>query len=86
MIQIACGQAVIFLVMMVHWMNISEDANYQFLEFYSGSGRITKLAGFVGYDSVAYDIQYGELLANRRMKRSAMDINSNAGMTPLDLK
>ena len=70
--------------MLVHWMNIGPDANYQFLEFYSGSGRITKLAGFVGYESVAFDIQYGELLANQHMKRSAMDINSNAGMTLLD--
>ena len=76
----------IFLVLMVHWLDVSPDANYQFVEFYSGSGRLTQLAGKVGYPSVAYDMTYGEILAQQNYKRSAMDINSNAGLVFLALQ
>ena len=78
-----CCQAVIFLAMMVSWLNISPDSGFQFLEFYSGAGRITQLAGHVGYESVAYDMKYGLARANAKNARSAMDINSNAGLTSL---
>lgn len=71
----------IFLVLLVWWMNISPDEGYQVIEYFAGVARISALCHWVGYKSIAYDKDFGKA---KQGKRSPMDLNSNAGLVPLD--
>ncbi|CAE7217942.1 unnamed protein product, partial [Symbiodinium sp. CCMP2456] len=70
----------IFLVLLVWWLNISPDAGIQFLDFFSGKARLSLVAEGAGFKVAAYDKIYGDKRGAKRGKRSAMDLNSNAGM------
>ena len=54
--------------------------NLECVEFFAGVGRIAGLARGVGLQAAAYDIQYGEGAHRKAGARSAMDLNSNAGL------
>ncbi len=53
--------------------------NIQVIEFFAGVARIAQVSERVGYQSVAYDLEYGKGIAKKKGKRNAMDLNSNAG-------
>ena len=54
-------------------------SDIQFIEYFSGCGRITQLADFAGYQSVGFDLEYGKQKARQTGRRNAMDLNSNGG-------
>ncbi|CAE7214405.1 unnamed protein product, partial [Symbiodinium sp. CCMP2456] len=71
---------VIFLVLLVWWLDISPDVGYDFLDYFSGKARLSLMAEGAGYRVQAYDKSYGDFRGARKGKRSCMDLNSNAGM------
>lgn len=75
------SKVIIFLVLLVSWMEDENNvkSNFQVIEYFAGVGRIAQVAHRKGYQSVAFDLTYGEERAARVGKRSPMDINSNAG-------
>ena len=85
MIGIAMAQVVVLLILLVWWLEIPrcQQSEYQVVEFYSGVGRIAKLAAKVGFVAAAVDKDYGLDYAKKNTKRSPMDINSNAGLMSL---
>lgn len=74
---------VIFLVLLVWWLDISPDVGYDFLDYFSGKARLSLMAEGAGYRVQAYDKSYGDFRGARKGKRSCMDLNSNAGMVLL---
>ena len=56
------------------------DDGLQFIEYFAGVARLAKVAAGAGYKTEAYDLEFGRKLAERKGKRSCMDINSNTGM------
>ena len=57
---------------------------YQFLEYYSGMARVSRLAAVLGYEARGFDISYdvpnpGTSQHSGRANRSAVDINGEAG-------
>lgn len=58
--------------------NAKEDI--QVIEYFAGVARIAQISEYVGYTAVAYDIDYGSGRAKETGKRSAMDLNSSAGL------
>ncbi|OLP92443.1 hypothetical protein AK812_SmicGene25754 [Symbiodinium microadriaticum] len=79
-------KVLIFLVLLVWWLDISPDNGTQFLDYFSGKARLSLVAEGAGFKVAAYDKTYGDKRAQKRGKRSAMDLNSNAGMVSLDLQ
>ena len=75
----------IFLVLLVSWLEMSPDVGLQIIEYFAGAARIAKVAVGAGYKTEAYDLEFGRRLAELKGKRSSMDINSNAGMVLLSL-
>ena len=75
-------EVLILLVLLVSWMEDPPEvqSEYDVLEFFAGVGRIARLSEKVGMKSVAYDIDYGNSRAKQSGKRSAMDLNSSAGL------
>lgn len=75
------SKVIIFLVLLVSWMEDDNNvkSNFQVIEYFAGVGRIAQVADRKGYQSVAFDLTYGEERAARKGKRSSMDLNSNAG-------
>ncbi|CAE7830133.1 unnamed protein product, partial [Symbiodinium necroappetens] len=71
---------IIFLVLLVWWLEISPDTGLEFLDYFSGKARLSLMAEGAGYRVQAYDKTYGDERAKKNKKRSAMDLNSNAGM------
>ncbi|CAE7198229.1 unnamed protein product, partial [Symbiodinium sp. KB8] len=74
------AMVIIFLVLLVWWLDVSPDTGYQFLDYFSGKARLALMAEAAGYKVQAYDIAYGVQRAKKRGRRSSMDLNSNAGM------
>ena len=68
----------IYLVLLVSWLGMSQEP-LDFVEFYAGSARLAQMAAGMGYRAEAYDLDFGRVRAERKGKRSGMDINSNAG-------
>lgn len=61
------------------------------IEFFSGVGRIAKVAHGVGYEARAYDIDHdkppqGESTHSNLPKRSSFDLNGEAGVVFLGLQ
>ncbi|CAE7794044.1 unnamed protein product, partial [Symbiodinium necroappetens] len=73
-------EVIIFLVLLVWWLDISPDSGIQFLDYFAGRARLALVAEGAGYKVQAYDKAYGDALGKRKNKRSSMDLNSNAGM------
>ena len=72
-------KVIILLILLVSWMDDDiEKSDIQVIEFFSGVGRVSQMAEGAGYTSVAYDMDY--VKPRRFGKRSAMDLNSNAGL------
>jgi len=80
-----CTEVVIFLILLVWWLDVPKMENepFQVVEFFSGAGRIAGFSKRVGLRSAAVDIQHGDAYAASAGKRSPMDINSDAGLVPL---
>lgn len=60
------------------------EGPYEFLEFYSGMARVSRLAQVLGYEARGFDISYdsppsGTSPHSGRANRSAFDINGEAG-------
>ena len=70
-------------MLLVSWLNLSDDCDYQLLDFYAGRARLAQLAEAAGYKSQAYDKRFGDARAYKRGSRSSMDVNGNAGMMSL---
>ncbi len=72
-------KVVILLVLLISWMEDSSSAkdDIEVIEYFAGVGRIAILSQYVGYRSVAYDMDYAKA---RPGKRSPMDLNSPAGL------
>ena len=77
-------EAIILLILLVWWLELPasdpSEGPYQVVEYFSGVGRIARLAAYFGFEVAALDIEYGADYSNRTGKRSPMDINSNAGL------
>ena len=63
------------------WIN---DPTYDFLEYYSGAARVSRLAQAFGYVARAFDVAYdsppeGKSQHSGRNRRSAFDINGEGG-------
>ena len=76
------------IVLMTSYLpRVQSDREYDLIEFFSGAGRIARLAECVGYRSLAFDIIYDKQSKpkGRRTKakgskgRSCMDLNTSAG-------
>lgn len=72
-------KVVILLVLLISWMEDSSSAkdDIEVIEYFAGVGRIAFLSQYVGYRSVAYDMDYAKAKPG---KRSPMDLNSPAGL------
>ena len=70
------------LTLLVSWMEEPEGCkqNIQVIEYFAGVARITQMANRLGYQSVAYDLEYGRKKAATSGRRNPLDLNSNAGM------
>ena len=70
------------LTLLVSWMEEPEGRkqNIQVIEYFAGVARITQMANRLGYQSVAYDLEYGRKKAATSGRRNPLDLNSNAGM------
>ena len=80
------SEDVLTLILLVRWLELGEaHEGTEVIEFFAGVGRIALMARYAGFKSVAYDMSYGEQWSRRTKRRSPMDINSNAGLAPLDL-
>ena len=79
------AQVVIFLVLLISWLRLGleEDPAYEFLEYFAGCARLSKVAAAMGYPTEAYELDYGLDAARRRGKRGPMDLNSSAGLVLL---
>ena len=53
--------------------------NIEVIEYFSGVGRVAKLADHVGYKAVAFDMDDGVATAKRSGRRNPLDLNSNGG-------
>ena len=75
-------KVVILLVLMVSWMEDPAEFKdeIEFIEFFSGVGRVATLAHRAGYQSVGYDLEYGKARAVASGRRNPLDINSSAGL------
>ena len=51
----------------------------QVLEYFAGVARITQLSERMGYQAVAYDLEYGKRVNAITGKRNPFDLKSNAG-------
>lgn len=77
----------IYLTLMASWLvNLPWEGSEPFdlLDFYAGRARVSRLANCMGYVSRAFDLDYetapaGESIHAGRSKRSAFDINGEAG-------
>ncbi|CAE7216775.1 unnamed protein product, partial [Symbiodinium microadriaticum] len=61
-----CPCVIIFLVLLVWWLDVSPDTGYQFLDYFSGKARLALMAEAAGYKVQAYDIAYGVQRAKKR--------------------
>ena len=52
----------------------------EFIEYFSGVGRVAKVASYVGYRSVGYDMVNGVETSRQSGRRNPLDLNSNAGL------
>ena len=75
------SEEVLFLILLVWWLPVSQHDGTQVIEFFAGVGRISEMAALMGYKSKSYDIDYTAEWAKKKHKRSPMDLNSNAGFT-----
>ena len=82
----------VYLVLMTWWLLSSPStplpwddmATFDFIEYYSGVGRIGKMAHGVGYSAATFDIGQdipgeGESAHSQMPHRSAFDMNGEAG-------
>ena len=79
----ATPQVVVFLIVLVWFMDLPALPPHELIEYFSGVARIATLGKWAGYRAAAVDMSYGEPYGRRTRKRSPMDINSNAGLLPL---
>ena len=87
MLEILCKAFVLLVLTTACLPRIRIDREYDLVEFFSGAGRIARLAQCVGYQSMAFDILYdteakpgkGRAKAKGSKGRSCMDLNSSAG-------
>ena len=79
-----CLQVIIFLVLLVAWMEDPADIdikqNIEVIEYFSGVGRIAKVADYSGYCAVGFDMVDGVSKAKKTGRRNPLDLNSNAGL------
>lgn len=77
------SKVVLLLILLVNWLDIPKNEEFQVLEFFAGVGRIAALSKHCGYKSGAVDITYGEEQFKAAGKRSPLDLNSDAGLVSL---
>lgn len=76
-----------YLLLLVSWTKppLKSDVPLEFIEYFSGYARLSKLATMAGYKTRAFDICYDvpgkQDYSNHsgRKKRSAFDMNGEAG-------
>ena len=81
----------IYLTLMASWLvNLPwiNDPTYDFLEFYSGAARVSRLVQASGYRARAFDVEYdcppeGKSQHSGKKTRSAFDINGESGFVLL---
>ena len=76
------AQVIIFLVLLISWMEdpaVVTKKDIQVLDYFAGAARITQLSERMGYQAVAYDLEYGKRVSAKKGKRNPFDLNSNAG-------
>lgn len=66
-------------------------APLQFLEIFAGKAKVSKMANVLGLETRAVDINYDQprfvkSTHNQRNKRSAMDINGEAGFVSTGIR
>lgn len=78
----------IYLTLMASWLVDlpwqRREEPFQFIEYYSGMARVSRLAQVMGYEARGFDISYDEPPSGTsphsgRANRSAFDINGEAG-------
>lgn len=84
------------LICLISFLNVptwdtEANENLDLVEFFSGRARISKLASWVGYRVRCFDILYKPNMhpgdfKRGRLRRSAMDLNGQAGFVYLCLK
>ncbi len=75
------SKVLILLALLVSWMDDEEfvKKDFEVIEYFAGCGRIALLSHYVGYQSAAYDLDYGSFKATQSGRKNSMDLNSNAG-------
>ena len=53
--------------------------DFEVIEYFAGCGRIALLSDYVGYQSAAYDLDYGRFKASQCGKQNSLDLNSDGG-------
>lgn len=53
--------------------------DFEVIEYFAGCGRIALLSHYVGYQTAAYDLDYGSFKASQCGRKNSLDLNSNAG-------
>lgn len=81
-LSLARPEVIIMRTLLVSWMEEPEGCkqNIQVIEYFAGVARITQMADRLGYQSVAYDLEFGRKKAATSGRRNPLDLNSNAGM------
>ena len=78
----AASQVIIFMVLLISWMEdpaIVNKKDIQVIEYFAGVARIAQVSERRGYQSVAYDLDFGKRVSEKSGKRNPLDLNSNAG-------
>lgn len=76
-------KVVLLLVLLVSFLQVPSDKEFQVLEFFAGVGRIAALSKYVGFSTAAIDIGYHQQRFRASGKRSPMDMNSDSGLVCL---
>lgn len=74
-------KVLILLALLVSWMDDEEfvKKDFEVIEYFAGCGRIALLSHYVGYQTAAYDLDYGSFKASQCGRKNSLDLNSNAG-------
>ena len=91
----------ILLLSWQSFLDLSQSSEYQVIEYYAGVARIARLSKGMGYRCAAYDVAYDTPASKKSAKsspsskpilqktqgkgKSAMDLTTSAGFTPLNL-
>lgn len=80
------SEAFILLILAASWLDLpAPEREVQVLELFAGQARLTRLAKSVGLGVAAHDISFDKAADEKKGKKSAMDINTSAGLVLLDL-